>query len=94
MMEILENVYAKKQLLDILSYMLWNEKAKVIFGPSSAMFCVDLYKDIVTEMKESITKRQASSLSFEDIDLKCRYLGEVYALEKRLELIEETLEHS
>ncbi len=93
-MEMLENGYAKKQLLDILSYMLWNEKAKDIFGPSSAMFCIDLYKDIITEMKESITKKQASSLSFEDIDLKCRYLGDVYALEKRLELIEEKLEHS
>ena len=94
MMEILEKGYAKKQLLDILSYMLWNEKAKDIFGPSSAMFCVDLYKYIVAEMKDNIIKNQASSLSFEEIDLKCRYLGEVYALEKRLELIEETLEHS
>ncbi len=93
-MEMLENGYAKKQLLDILSYMLCNEKVQNVFGPSYAMFCADLYKDIVAEMKSTITKKQASDLSFEDIDLKCRYLGDVYALEKRLEFIEEKLEHS
>ncbi len=84
MMETLENNYTKNQLLDILSYLLWNEKAKDTFGPSSAMFCVDLYKDIAAEMKERITKIQDPRLSFEDIDMKCRYSGEAYALGKDL----------
>ena len=94
MSEILEHNYEKVQLLDILSYVLWSENAKDVFGPSSAMFCTELYKDIVAEMKERAAKIQASSQSFESIDLKCRHLGEVYALEKRLELIEDTITHS
>ncbi len=94
MSEILEHNYEKKQLLDILSYVLWNENAKDVFGPSSAMFCTELYKDIVAEMKERAAKIQTSSQSFESIDLKCRHLGEVYALEKRLEIIEDTITHS
>jgi len=93
MSEILEQNYEKKQLLDILSYVLWSENAKDVFGPSSAMFCAELYKDIIAEMKERAAKIQASSQSFESIDLKCRHLGEVYALEKRLEFIEETIAH-
>ena len=94
MSEILGHNYEKVQLLDILSYVLWSENAKDVFGPSSAMFCTELYKDIVAEMKERAAKIQASSQSFESIDLKCRHLGEVYALEKRLELIEDTIAHS
>jgi len=89
MSEILGHNYEKVQLLDILSYVLWSENAKDVFGPSSAMFCSDLYKDIVAEMKECAAKIQVTSQSFESIDLKCRHLGQVYALEKRLEIIED-----
>jgi len=93
-MNILENRYAKKQLLDILAYMLWENKAAEMFGPSYAMFCTELYQDIVKEIKSTIAKKQKAALSFEEIDLKCRYLGEVFALEKRLETIEEKMEQT
>ncbi len=93
-MSILDNKHAKKQLLDILAYMLWTEGAAESLGSACVAFCIELYKEVIADLNITISNEQVFCLAFDEMDFKCRCLGEISALEKRLELIEEKLEQN
>ena len=80
----------KKQLLDILALLLWGEKDSEI-SPFDIKFVKRLYKEILADLKSQIASRHSTLDDYKTLNMRCRDLSDLYFLEKRLELIEESL---
>jgi len=92
-MIILDSDVDKKSLLDILAYLLWEEKATNELSMFHIDFTKSLYKKILEEIKRQVEQWQDSSYrdDFSSINLECRDMSDLFFLEKRLEKIEQIL---
>lgn len=84
----------KKNLLDLLAYVLWEENTANELSDFHIRFGQRLYKEILQELKGQAQQWRNSTYqdSFGDINLECQDLGNLFFLEKRLEMIEQRLE--
>jgi len=88
---ILDNI-DKKSLLDILAYILWDEQMVNELGTCHIDLSERLYKEILSELRGQAEQHSVScSDAFTTINLKCRSLGTLFYLEKRLEILKERL---
>lgn len=92
-MDALESNLDKKYLLDLLAYLLWEEKTAHELSFSHINLCKRLYQEILQELKNQAAhwKNSSHQDDFGAINLQCQDLGNLFFLEKRLELIEERL---
>ncbi len=93
-MEALESNMDKKNLLDMLAYLLWDEKTALELGDYHIKFGKKLYKEILAELKNQAAYWQNTSPSrfdFGTLNLGCQDLGNLFSLEKRLEMLEQRL---
>lgn len=93
-MEALDSNMDKKYLLDVLAYFLWEEKTACELGFLYIRLCKRLYKEILEELKKEAALWQDSSPYRDDfgtINRKCQDIGDLFFLEKRLEMLEQRL---
>ncbi len=93
-MDALDSNMDKKYLLDMLAYLLWDDKTAHEFGFLHINLCKKIYKEILEELKRQAAHWQNSSPGRNDfgtINLECQDLGNLFFLEKRLEMIEERI---
>jgi len=96
-MDALNSNAEKKNLLDILALLLWEEKTSHELSPYHIKFGKRLYKEILADLKSRAAYWQETSLErydFGTLNMGCRDLSDLYFLEKRLELIEQRLAES
>ena len=93
-MDTLESTMGKKNLLDMLAYLLWEESAARELSDNHIKFGKKLYKEVLAELKSQASYWQNTSPSrfdFGTLNVGCQDLGNLYSMEKRLELLERRL---
>ena len=93
-MDALESNIGKKNLLDLLAYLLWEENTAQELSVFHIDFGKRLYKEILEELKRQAAHWQNISpnrYDFGTLNLGCQDLGNLFFLEKRLEMIEQRL---
>lgn len=93
-MEALESSMDKKNLLDMLAYLLWEESTARELSEHHIKFGKKLYKEILAELKIQAAYWQNTSPSrfdFGTLNLGCQDLSNLFFLEKRLEMLERRL---
>jgi len=62
-------------------------------SPDPVNFSVteNIYKEILADLKSQIASRHSTLDDYKTLNMRCRDLSDLYFLEKRLELIEESL---
>ncbi len=93
-MDALASKMDKKYLLDMLAYLLWEEKTAYDLGFMYIKLCKNLYKEILEELKNQAAQWQNSPSHQDDfgaINMKCQDFGDLFFLEKRLEMLEQRL---
>lgn len=93
-MDALNSNADKKHLLDMLAFLLWEEKTTHELSPFHIKFGKKLYKELLAELKSQAAYWQNASPSrfdFGTLNIGCQELGTLYSLEKRLEMLERRL---
>lgn len=91
-MDALNCNVGKKNLLDMLALLLWEEKTAHELSPFHINFGKRLYKEVLADLKSQTAYWQDTSpdrYDFGTLNMGCRDLSDLYFLEKRLELIEQ-----
>jgi hypothetical protein len=96
-MDALNSNVEKKNLLDMLALLLWEEKTAHELSPYHIKFGKKLYKEILADLKSRAAYWRETSpdrYDFGTLNMGCRDLSDLYFLEKRLELIEQKFAES
>ena len=91
-MDVLDSKSEKKHLLDMLAFLLWEEKTSHELSPFHIKLGKRLYKEILADLKNQAAYWHVTApdhYDFGTLNIGCRDLSDLYFLEKRLELIEQ-----
>lgn len=91
-MDILESKAEKRNLLDMLAILLWEEKTVRELDLYQIKLGKRLYTEILADLKNEAAYWQVTAPEHYDVgtlNIGCRSLSDLYFLEKRLELIEQ-----
>ncbi len=91
-MDALDTRSEKMHLLDMLAFLLWEEKTSHELSPFHIQLGKKLYKNILDELKSQAAYWHVTApdrYDYGTLNIGCQYLSSLYFLEKRLELIEQ-----
>ncbi len=91
-MNILDSKLEKKHMLDMLAFLLWEEKTAYELSPFHIKLGKKLYKEILADLKSQAAYWHVTTpdrYDFGTLNIGCQDLGDLHFLEKRLELIEQ-----